>query len=151
MASPQLENGYTKISNELLDVLACSDLLNANGRVFMFIMRYTYGFNKKEHKMTASFIAEGTQLSERSVKYALANLRKMNVINRANSCTGIQKDWELWITKGANSCTVQSLVRRGAKLRQKGVQGLSPNKEKEKRKRKKGFCLECNVEPCICI
>lgn len=137
MASPQLEDGYTKVSNEILDVFAASNLFSSNGRIFWFVVRNTYGFQTKSHKMTASFIANGTGLSERQVKRSLAELKRAHVINRDNSVTGIQKDWELWIKGGDNSVTVTSLVRRGDKFGKKGVTGMTPKKEREERNKKK--------------
>ena len=43
-----MEDCYTKIPNELLEVLYQVSLSNYEFRVFLFILRKTYGFNKKQ-------------------------------------------------------------------------------------------------------
>ena len=47
MASPQIEDGYTKIANELLEAISKVNLSSYEFRVIMAIIRKTYGFNKK--------------------------------------------------------------------------------------------------------
>lgn len=56
MASPQIENGYTTIANEILDHLYKQPLNGTELKVVMCILRYTFGFRRKSHKLSASFI-----------------------------------------------------------------------------------------------
>lgn len=58
MASPQIENGYTTIANEILDHLYKQPLNGTELKVVMCILRYTFGFRRKSHKLSASFIAK---------------------------------------------------------------------------------------------
>ena len=57
MANPQLENGYTSIANEILDNLCKLSLNGTELKVVICIFRYTFGFRRKSHKLSASFIA----------------------------------------------------------------------------------------------
>lgn len=43
MASPQIENGYTTIANEILDHLYKQPLNGTELKVVMCILRYTFG------------------------------------------------------------------------------------------------------------
>lgn len=56
MASPQIENGYTTIANEILDHLYKQPLNGTELKVVMCILRYTFGFRRKSHKLSASFM-----------------------------------------------------------------------------------------------
>jgi phage replication O-like protein O len=56
MASPQLENGYTKIANELLDVLMRHPEVMKGSlfQVIAVVWRKTYGWDKKEDSISIS-------------------------------------------------------------------------------------------------
>ena len=45
MASPQLEDGFTRVANELLEALAKLKLCAYETKVLIFIIRKTYGWN----------------------------------------------------------------------------------------------------------
>lgn len=57
MANPQIENGYTAVANEILDNLYKFSLNGTELKVISCIFRYTFGFHRKSHKLSASFIA----------------------------------------------------------------------------------------------
>lgn len=76
MASPQIENGYTTIANEILDHLYKQPLNGTELKVVMCILRYTFGFRRKSHKLSASFIAKWGSCDVSSVKRALKHLRE---------------------------------------------------------------------------
>jgi phage replication O-like protein O len=82
MASPQLENGYTRIANELLEATAKFPFNGSQLRMILFLWRKTYGFQKTVDKISISQWAEGTKLSQRTICRELKNLLKMNVIQR---------------------------------------------------------------------
>ena len=71
MASPQLENGYTSIANEILDNLCKLSLNGTELKVVICIFRYTFGFRRKSHKLSASFISRYGNCELSSVKRAL--------------------------------------------------------------------------------
>ena len=103
MASPQLEDGYTKISNEILDNMSKLHLNGTEAMVLICIFRYTYGFNRKSHKLSASFIAGFANCSVDAVKKAIKHLKSENVILCINPyekgvcCEWMfNKDYESW-------------------------------------------------------
>lgn len=56
MANPQIENGYTAVANEILDNLYKFSLNGTELKVISCIFRYTFGFHRKSHKLSASFM-----------------------------------------------------------------------------------------------
>ncbi|HZK34203.1 MAG TPA: replication protein [Bacillota bacterium] len=86
MASPQVENGFTRIANELLDKLAETKVNGTQFRILMVVFRYTYGFQRKEHELSETFIANATSIHKQQVKRelkALIDRRIINVIKQA--------------------------------------------------------------------
>lgn len=84
-----LDDGYAKVANLLLEALCCAPLSAAEYAVVLFIIRRTYGWAKylkrdsgKVDAMTAEQIAEGTALSRSGVHKALQSLTSAHVILR---------------------------------------------------------------------
>lgn len=104
MASPQLENGYIQIANELYTALYCVDLNGAEFRVFSFIMHMTYGYKRKFYTLSATYIAEGANIPVKTVRRALKSLVAYNmIISRGQSnkikAFSINKNYEKWVDK----------------------------------------------------
>ena len=109
MPNPQLENGYTRIANEILDALCKFNLILGQRQVFDFILRKTYGYGKKEDRISLSQISIGTGLSKRSVIYNLQNLEARQVIvikkhqgrgrNKETNTLSIQKNYKKWVVQ----------------------------------------------------
>lgn len=104
MASPQTENGFTKIAHEILDELCKLNLNGADFRIIMKIWRMTYGFNRKDHDFSISFLQEGTGLSERATQRAISKLidQRILVVTQAATKTtprklSFNKDYDKWI------------------------------------------------------
>lgn len=104
MASPQLENGYTRVANEILEAVAKLPINGTQFRILMAIWRYTYGFNRKEHELSQGFLAEATGLNERQIRRELKKLIDMKIIKVVKEATFTSarvlafnkhyKDWE---------------------------------------------------------
>ena len=74
MASPQKENGYTPIANEILEELVKIDLLGAEFRVLFFIIRKTYGYHKKQDRISFTQFEKCTGISRPTINKTLKNL-----------------------------------------------------------------------------
>lgn len=100
MATPQIENGYTKIANEILEALSKTNLNGEAWKVLMVIFRKTYGFNKKVDKIALSQFVLATSLKKPAVCRALKRLINMNIIIKIdNDEIGIyrfNKDFDTW-------------------------------------------------------
>jgi phage replication O-like protein O len=101
MANPQPDK-YTKISNELLDALIRYRIPGEQMQVFLFIMRKTYGYNKKQDAIALSQFVESTGMKKPSVVRALKALlaKKLIAVNKkANEPAHVYeiiKDYEEW-------------------------------------------------------
>ena len=116
MANPQIENGYTAIANEILDHLYKQSLNGTELKVVMCILRYTFGFRRKSHKLSASFIAKWGSCDVSSVKRALKHLRAMRIVICINDEKGgvtaelkFNKNYDQWkLTGGRNDTGVKN-------------------------------------------
>lgn len=100
MANVQLENGYTRVANAILDALSCTDLSGSAWRCAVFIIRKTYGFKKKHDPISLSQFELGTQLTRMSVTRGIGELVKKNIISKTKSgyiCVyTFNKDYDTW-------------------------------------------------------
>jgi phage replication O-like protein O len=98
MANPQLENGHTRIANELMEQLMKLYLAPNQWQIFLCIMRKTYGFHKKIDYVTNTQICEATRLVKSTVSRSIEVLSERNIVTRDGKRVGVQKDWEQWLT-----------------------------------------------------
>lgn len=104
MANPQTENGFTKIANELYDELIKQPLTGAEIKVFLYVVRKTYGFNKKEDKIPLSQFQGALKLSRQTVCNCVNRLVKAGLLAttkkpRQITCYRVEKDYEKWVVK----------------------------------------------------
>lgn len=100
MASPQKEDGYTAIANELLEAILLAGFGKRQLLIVMAIVRQTYGYNRREDDITGSRLAELTGIRRNHCTDAVAELESMQVVTRNRGRWGqrlsIQKDYEQW-------------------------------------------------------
>ena len=131
MAEPQLEDGFTRIANELLEAIYNAHLSEYESRIFLFILRMTYGFGHKsdtisisqfENGITAKdggLIVRGTGIHHRHICATLNTLKGRNIIEKHTGGYikeySIQKDYTKWrdiplkqIQSSTSSSTAQS-------------------------------------------
>jgi phage replication O-like protein O len=77
---PEIDDGHTKIANELLDAIIATDFSKRQYKILLFIMRKTYGWNKAEDDISRSQIVDATQLKNPNVTTAIQELISMNVL-----------------------------------------------------------------------
>ena len=81
MINVQLENGYTRISNELLEELAKLNLNGTQARIVYTIFRQTYGYQRKEHDISITFLSKATNINKMQIQRELAALIQGKIIN----------------------------------------------------------------------
>ncbi|AOM40523.1 replication protein [Xenorhabdus hominickii] len=91
-----LEDGYTKIANELLESLTHSDLTVRQLRLMLALIRKTYGFSKKSDRISDSQLADASGLSRQNVNKAKKELISMNYILLNESKIGVNKEISAW-------------------------------------------------------
>jgi len=101
-ASPQTENGYTMIANELFDALIRFRIPGEQRQVIDFIIRKTYGFRKKVDAIPLIQFVKATGIKKSHVIRAINVLKLRNMISGAKTGTfdatiyGINKDYRSW-------------------------------------------------------
>ena len=85
---PQLEDGFTRIANEILEAIARAPLSDYESRCVHFLWRKTYGWqnpsgeSKKVDVISRTQWAEGTGMPRRHVDRVLIRLTKRNIITK---------------------------------------------------------------------
>lgn len=106
MASPQRENGFTPIANELIEALSKTKLNGTQFRIILAILRATYGYNRKYHHISDGFLSKVTGINQRQVNREIQRLIKMNIVKLYDTGSytqariiGLQKDYNKWKTQ----------------------------------------------------
>ncbi len=82
MGSPQLEDGFTRIANEILENIAKVKMSPTQHSLIYVIWRYTYGFSRKKHRLTLSFLSKATGYDSRNIQRELKRLEDRKIIKQ---------------------------------------------------------------------
>ncbi len=80
MVNPQKENGYTPIANEVMEAVAKLKINATQFRILIVVWRYTYGFSRKQHYLSESYLANATGIHKKRIGQELLDLIKRNII-----------------------------------------------------------------------
>lgn len=98
--SPQLDDGYTKIANELLEAIARLRITSIQFSVLMAVIRKTYGFNKKTDDIGLSQLVKLTGIDKANISRAVRSLAEMRILIRTEGKFGhnlsINKAYGQW-------------------------------------------------------
>lgn len=103
MASPQKENGYTPIANEIMEALAKIRIPGEARQVLDIILRMTYGYHKKLSVISTLKFMQLTGLSRSCVYKVRRKLKEINLITISKKgdsqllTYSFQKDYHKWI------------------------------------------------------
>jgi len=125
MANPQIEDGYTKIANEIMDALISAHLSGQEMSVALFVIRKTYGFNKTEDFISLSQMMAAVGMSKIRASQVVRSLELMKILTVTENINGLtkkykfNKDFDQWDTvkenlnrKGFTKQTVKVLRNR---------------------------------------
>lgn len=140
MANPQKENGSTDIANELLEVIYSSNFNAPQLDIIYCLIRYTYGFHRKSHKLSINFIAKATKRHKITISKELVKLIDKNVINVEQKSTystsrilSLNKNYSTW---GVSQN--ETVSQNGAStVSQNETVGVSQNETKKLKKETK--------------
>lgn len=112
MATPQLEDGFTRIANEILEAIITSPFNATQQKIILLLLRRSYGFNRKSCQLSISFIEKATGLSGRGIRTELNALIKTGVIDVTCEPTfntprelSFQKDYSKWSVAPQENCS----------------------------------------------
>lgn len=104
-----MEDGFTRISNELLVAMARARLKSTEYPIVLLIARETYGWNVKHKVIRVDFMARELGMAPTKVSEAVAELLRRNVLYRVGDSQGplgINKHYDQWLKKNSASKTV---------------------------------------------
>ncbi len=102
MANPQLEKGYVRISTELLKAIYYHITNPTHLRLVLFVVRFTYGYRRKEFDTHTKSIGTTLRLSTEYCQDMIHDISdKCRVLNanwKSNSLVtlSINKDYDKW-------------------------------------------------------
>lgn len=105
MASPQKENGYTPIANEILEALARTNLSSGESRILRVVFRKTYGWTKPNDQISLSIFTQMTGMTRRGVCKSISSLVSRRILAREQKGTSfvtkywVIKDYDKWLAR----------------------------------------------------
>jgi len=111
MASPQKENGYIPIANEIVDKLSRYRISGQEYQVLWVVLRKTWGWNKKTDNISLSQLSKFTEMKRSQVCRAINKLVSKKVLTSIKKGTtditnySFNKDYESWIASPKKDTT----------------------------------------------
>ncbi|EAO1203511.1 replication protein [Salmonella enterica subsp. enterica serovar Agona] len=91
-----LDDGFTRIANEILEAVMHAGLSQHQLLVFMAVMRKTYGFNKKSDWVSNEQLSELTGILPHKCSSAKSALVKRGILTQTGRVIGINKTVSEW-------------------------------------------------------
>ncbi|EAY4973459.1 replication protein [Salmonella enterica] len=91
-----LDDGYARLSNMLLEAYSGADLTKRHFKVLLAILRKTYGWNKPMDRITDYQLSEITKLPVKRCNEAKLELVRMNIIKQQGGMFGPNKNISEW-------------------------------------------------------
>jgi phage replication O-like protein O len=108
------DDGFTRTANAIQDQLCQLDISGSQFQVLNAIIRSTYGYNKKQDRVTNTYLVELTGISEKAVRDALQVLTDRNIISCEKSgimkLVAVNKVVSEWVVKSSKAAN----MRKGA-------------------------------------
>ncbi len=153
MAKPDIDDGFTRISNELLEAIIGSPMNGSQLAMVLLVIRGTYGWHKKTSKFNWSAIADSIGTDPRNARRMGALLLENKVLHVTESDEiGLQKDYMQWgafVPKGMHSSPFKGRQRPSGGTRaphsmvrmhsSEGVSPPHPTDELKKEKKERNF------------
>lgn len=87
--SPQLEDGFTRIANELLEAILGFGFTQRQLSLIFTVIRKTYGYGKKQDDMSAAQIGKICGMGRNHVSEVIGQLTRLNVLTRSPGTYGL--------------------------------------------------------------
>jgi phage replication O-like protein O len=118
MANPQIENGHTRVANEILNEIMKTNLNGTQFRLVLAIWRYTYGFRRKSYEMSITFLAGLIETTRSHVDRELKVLIDRNIItvletsSKGARVLQFNKDYKSWSEREPGNTTVPDFNKK---------------------------------------
>jgi len=104
MSDVQLENGYTRIANELLEAILKYNCPGNQKDIIWAVIRLSYGFSKKDAVISVSYLSKMLNRDKSTISKDLNSLidkKVLTVIKEADFSTprtiALNKDYSFWV------------------------------------------------------
>lgn len=144
MSGPQIEDGFTRVAHEILEQTAKFRFNGTQLRIILIVWRYTYGFRRKDHALSISFLAKALDANSKQVERELDALIAKNVLIVSSGGNGktrsfrFNKNYEKWdfeddlpLKRGKLKAEPTSRELEGRPPAKKRVQPPSNQREKK--------------------
>jgi len=93
-ADIQIENGkFTRIHNNIMEAIYSVNFTAIELRCVLYLLRHTYGFQRKEHTISYNEFASGLKCSRRAAMRCLKSLEDANVVYSKDNGDKVAKTW----------------------------------------------------------
>ena len=100
--TPQLENGYVRISNEIYDKLCNFRMPGQVRQIVDCVVRKTYGYNKKEDWIAQTQIIEMTGMNKGNVSRELKRAVTNKIVIVSDNRLRLNKNLDEWLSFEGN-------------------------------------------------
>lgn len=129
-ASPQVEDGHTRIANELLEAMCRVGFSARQWAVVMAVVRKTYGYGKKADDISLGQLSAMTGIAKPHVSRAVNDLVAAGVLRRSAGTFGnslsLNKRYKQWTVGDAGQWVTDS-VKQGLLKEQRGLPEQEPH------------------------
>lgn len=129
---PQLENGYVRISHEVMRELGRARLRGSEYPIVLFIIDETWGWHVKHKVLRTSYISNGLGIPATSVSEAVAELLRRRVLYRVGDSQGpigFNKNYDQWQSKSSASKRVKRANQESGMIHHNAEQLVPDNGE----------------------
>lgn len=121
MANPQREHGHVEIANEIMEALARVNLPSTEWKILFFVIRKTWGWQKKVDKIALSQFKKGCLISTNAqLCRSLSNLVARRLLLKGENGYSFNKNYEEWVV------ALQRSSRRANLVVARGLTSSSP-------------------------
>lgn len=113
-----LDDGYARLSNTLIEAYAGADLTKRQFKVLLAILRKTYGWNKPMDRISDSQISEIAKLPVKRCNEAKLELVRMGLIHQQGGMFGPNKNISEWRTPQNEGISLKTGDKKSLKLRE---------------------------------
>lgn len=114
----ELDDGYARLSNMLLEAYSGADLTKRQFKVLLAILRKTYGWNKPMDRISDSQLSDITNLPVKRCNEAKLELVRMNVIKQQGGMFGPNKNISEWCIPQNEGKSLKTGDKTSLKLRE---------------------------------
>lgn len=136
-----IDDGYTRIANELLEAVMAADLTARQLKVVLAVIRKTYGFGKKFDRITNTQISAMTGIHHTHICKAKNEMIAMNIIVTNGLAIGVNKvisDWNFNISQHGKTLANSANTYKPTQLNTKET--IQKKERKDPPKSPKGEC-----------